>query len=529
MSEETKNNDYEKKHKLKQHLLQYFNNPAQIHYMKTYMFIDKNTDNIDAQFTLFPMTKSYKKYMSNLIKLTKVKNENYLQEIMSSNYDTIMSDEELKNELSKLSNITYDKQGHKPKFTELFDVEIDVANSCMIHNDKVMFHIGNLNFDEFKRELNDDPNSYHNINENLNKKGLPPFAKGTIPLDKYISLLAFDESKTIYKISTILKIRLGSDVQRMDYFINDKSIKQLFKDYGLYDIYENYSVSLTCCEIFMLLFLDEIYKIYENEPDAINLSYELLMSIIVQIQGIWGVISTQLQHDYFSEISNEINKINSLQNKIHDIFIQNSASHYDDTTYFVDMIKKYGYQRYTKLKISPNEVNAHFVTQTPIAIMHIPDDDPNASINYGTTDISVGNIFFSNLEFDYLKNTYQINNLMIHVDYKYYPPINDHSINDINPSKYQQIKETIGDNKSATTAGTLLALGALSAIPLALLLGGKHTSKRMRGGLCRNCSRRRKNKNKKNKYRQTFKRRLSKRRTSKRRTSNRKISKRKSI
>jgi hypothetical protein len=51
-----------------------------------------------------------------------------------------------------------------------------------------------------------------------------------------------------------------------------------------------------------------------------------------------------------------------------------------------------------------------------------------------------------------------------------------------NPTKYEQIKEVVGENKTSTAVGSLLTLGALSAIPLALLLGGKKTKKRFKRG-----------------------------------------------
>jgi tmRNA-binding protein len=70
-----------------------------------------------------------------------------------------------------------------------------------------------------------------------------------------------------------------------------------------------------------------------------------------------------------------------------------------------------------------------------------------------------------------------------------------------NKTKYEQIKEVVGKNKISTAVGTLLTLGALSAIPLALLLGGKKTKRRikLRGG--KKLKEKRKTKQRKNKTR----------------------------
>lgn len=63
------------------------------------------------------------------------------------------------------------------------------------------------------------------------------------------------------------------------------------------------------------------------------------------------------------------------------------------------------------------------------------------------------------------------------------------NINNIQPTKFQQLKETINENKKSTAIGTAVGLTLLSAIPMALLLGGK---------------------SKKNKYKNKYNRKLKK-------------------
>jgi hypothetical protein len=77
--------------------------------------------------------------------------------------------------------------------------------------------------------------------------------------------------------------------------------------------------------------------------------------------------------------------------------------------------------------------------------------------------------------------------------------INDENINDENINNENvnnNFRKNIFENKTSTAIGTLLTLGALSAIPIALLLGGKKTKRRTGG-------KRRKNKTRKQKQRKT--------------------------
>jgi hypothetical protein len=118
-------------------------------------------------------------------------------------------------------------------------------------------------------------------------------------------------------------------------------------------------------------------------------------------------------------------------------------------------------------------------------------DDAKSAFKNG---IKPDGTFTFHIIIDLLKNEYYIKSYLL----KIFPERNDivddeinYKIEDKKLNNYNQFKEIISKNKE-NTAGTLLTLGMLSAIPLALLLGGKKTKRRFKGMKRRKTNRRRK-------------------------------------
>jgi hypothetical protein len=488
-----------------------FDSEIQLHYINNYTSFDPVTSHIDSNNKLLPNTRIVQEIYNNWKKCYK-----------------LTSDEDFENYIVNDNDFPLDREMTGQKFSVNSDNIFDASNyDVEIIGDKL--HYGNVEmsqvFDSFKN--NNFTNSFKYLDGIAEIS--EPFSIIKLNIVKFTAYILYKQSTSIGNklinkfIEDDLKTQINKDVLRQHIYINEELINDKFIKNDPY-LPDNYHVN-----IFNLNLLESIDRISPSSNDGYKYN---LMNMI-------GILMIQFVFEFFNEVlSKKI--LSSLQIKTHEeVSVNvNISPPMNDDNYTNGSDNKYN-------KIYIDNENQKVITVSYNRISFQSFDDESMTVHL------LGYIYFV-LEYDIVKNTVSMKYVSVEYDYKKHNEKIDEILNTIQlrkqqdenrlrirqenllrqqqenslqeqPTKFQQIKETIGDNKTATTAGTLLALGALSAIPLALLLGGKHTSKRMRGGLCRKCTRRIKNKKNKNKYRRTFNKKTSKRQAFKRRISKRKV------
>jgi hypothetical protein len=297
---------------------------------------------------------------------------------------------------------------------------------------------------------------YKNNNENI--KQLYDFISNQSTLDEndniikskktFIEFIKFialcDKKDDVEKI----KDQCGKDINRGRFFLNDKLLTFNSND-------NNYKK----CDDFNLEIIEEMKKQNFENIDKID---DYLIYI--------DIISHQTLMNMFTfDVMNLM--IRNLQNFI------GSFYHFTKSELSVNSF----------LLVENNKLQVHRIKHCYIydstRIMDNNYFDPTDAFEDG---LKPDGIFTVYIIFDLLKNEYYIKDYLLKVN----PKINisydsNENVNNenINKTKYQQFKETISENKGSTAGVSVLALGALSAIPIALLLGGKETRRlRRRGG-----------------------------------------------
>jgi hypothetical protein len=473
-------------------IINLFSNPIQKDYISKYtpylkLYSTNDITNINNDISL-PQTESYLKIKNYFKPISSIKTKedfnDFIEDRLNNDSMNINDDETQHLNRNKYSiNSLLD-------FYNVNDPNFNTDGMCNVNRENINCHIGNVNVDQL---ANGFMNGYDNIIDSLkNDKTInEPFATGKIDLLKYISIIASRDISQMSRYDSYLKNQVGKDILERDLLIvNDEVIMDIIEDN---DVFKNSLPNFNNQDrtnMVALFILGALDKNFKTSLSIIQM-YDILMKILLLLhQGIPGEIQI-LFTNYTSKIASEINNINGNIGKI-DILTPRPVNTDDSVNYkSLRSIRN----KYTKIIINENDISIYVVFYSKFLYVG-GDFDP----------FDDGHFFFV-LHFDVLNNFYELNYLTCDINYKNF---------NYDPTKLDKIKENMSDNKTAATTGTLLALGALSAIPLALLLGGKYT-KRMRGGVRCKCSRKRK----------IFKRKISKRKTSKRKISKRNTSKRK--
>ena len=417
-----------------------FTNNIQKDYISKYTpyenMIDKNIideDIIDEyKDTSFPQTKSYKKLKDNF--------SNYNQKIL---------------DLYDIDSI------NKKKLTN---------NICEVNSKNINCYIGNVNLQQLSNGFR---NGFENALISLDNDTTinKPFGKGKLDLLKYMSIMASRDKSALNNYDAYLKNQIGKDVLDRDVFlINDEFILETMKQNKTFGnaLKKNKLINSDKTNIIALYILRELFN-KTNSKYTEEQMYDILMTILPLLhQGLHGEIQILL-NDYINKIIDEINDPN-----LYLLNITLPKSNDDKINY--EEYKKSN--KYLKLIINENEISIYSVMYSKFVFA-------------GNIDPFTDGHFFSVLHIDILNKTYEIKYLTLDINYKnieYLSPNNlspnnlspnNLSPNELSSTKFDKIKENVSYNKSSVAIGTLLTLGALSAIPIALLLGGKRTKRRL--------------------------------------------------
>lgn len=372
---------------------------------------------------------------------------------------------------SKLSD------NHEQKLLDLYDI-VDITNTkkltnnmCEVDDKNVTCYVGNVSVEQLSNGFR---NGYENALRSLDEDSTinKPFGKGKLDLLEYMAIMASRDRSVINKYDKYLKHQIGKDALERDvFFINGEIILDTVKQNEVFNRTLRTMPNSDKTNIIALYILRELY---DKTPYGKNTDkmYDILMTILPLLhQGLHG--ETQILFtEYINKIKKEIDDPN-----LHMLSIKTPEN--DDKINY----KQYNNSnKYFNLIINENEISVYSVLYSKFVFA---GDFP---------DILTNGHFFSVLHIDILNKQYEIKYFILDTKYKkeeYIPPknfysddlspnSNDFSTNDISTNKFDNLKEAVTENKLATSAGTLLTLGALSAIPLALLLGGKGKGKRKR-------------------------------------------------
>jgi hypothetical protein len=375
---------------------------------------------------------------------------------------------------------------------ELYDVDeqkLNINNVCKFNKENIHCFIGNVNLQQLANGFSD---GFENALDLLDKDTTinKPFGKGKIDLLKYISIIASRDASELNKYDTYLKNQIGKDMRRDVLIINNYDISRKLRDNEILKYFfsgetikmkqnnEN-ALELTnndCTNIVALLILGELNEKLRRKLSMKEMYDKLMLLLTLLHQGIPGEIQLLLEN-YTRKIVDKIN-LEVGDDNLYTINI-NSPEVKDDSINY----KEYNNSnKYIKLIIDENEISLYSVIYTRFMFD-------------GNIETYRDGHYFAVLHMDVLNQTYEIKYLTIDINYVNY---------NYNPTKFEKFKETISENKGSTAAGTLLTLGALSAVPIALLLGGKESRRLRRIGrkqrrIKTHKRRQRKTRNKKNK------------------------------
>lgn len=359
--------------------------------------------------------------------------------------------------------------------------KLDINNICRNDKENINCFIGNVNLQQLKNGFS---NGFENALDLLNKDStiIKPFGKGKLDLLEYISIIASRDTGEINRYDKYLKNQIGKDMRRDVLIINNYDISHTLKQNEIlkkfYDFEEKKNnentLALTnedCTNIVALFILGEL-----NNKLGIKLTiaeiYDKLMLLLTLLhQGLPGEIQILLKK-YNKKIVDKIN-LNFEDEHFYTLDI-NKPDIKDERINYEEYNNS---NKYIKLIIEEDEISFYSVIYTRFIVTG-NFDEPIRDGHY-----------FAVLHMNILNETYEIKYLTMNINCINY---------NYEPTKFEKIKETISENKVTTSVGTLLTLGALSAIPVALLLGGKETRRLRRTG-----GKRRKNKTRKQKQRKT--------------------------
>ena len=299
-------------------------------------------------------------------------------------------------------------------------------------------------------------------------------------LPEFMKILSSCNNKDKKPMDEKIKFECSKDAPRQTIFINGKLVRIEVTEADTNESYNGRTDQLN---------LEIMEEMKNNHFEDIKNIYKYLVYIdLMTAQTILNVI----QFDVMGQI------INSL--KIQPLFFQyNAKSREVGISVLQFIIVKHGV------------LQLHRIRQSLVYDAPYTNDEKMDDLEKG---LNPDGMLTCHVIFDLLKNNYYIKNYFFHCkrndeeSVEHLPQQIAEPLNQ--PTNFQQIKETVSSNKLATSAGTLLAMSAVAAIPIALLLGGKKTkSKRFKR---KNTRKKNKNTNKRKKHSNTKKKRHNKNR-----------------
>jgi hypothetical protein len=467
-------------------IMSIFSNDIQKEYINNYTpyfeFIENNKVTNDKD-KLLPQTISYKKIKSYFEPIVNLNTQDDFINFSNNNIDKNSYSKNSNNEIIFKNSRDNLKQKYNPNIFDLYEIINLKDNLCNLNNQNINCHIGNLNYNQLKNVLlNGFKNVVYNLNKNRNIK--KPFGKGKLDLLKYISIICSKDSSHLNNYDEYIKNHIGKDQKRDVIFINNHDISHFIKNNNIFphELKEFNKVSNTDYTNVIALYILGLLNEYSQYKDDI---YDILIKILLLLhQGIFGEIDI-LTKNFTNQYVNEINDINGetivnniitnssstiekyikekkkkIQNKENINEEENEDTQSNIFTPYEDAYNKV-VNKYTYIIINGKEISLYVVLYYTFSIITSDGDIFNNGNNLGV------------LHFDILNNTYE---------FKYF--INNFSLHNPNiniPTKYQQLKENINENKGKIAIGSTLGLLGLSAIPIMLLLGGNKTKKNKGG------------------------------------------------
>ena len=453
MSDEIKENMTEEKEEKNSYDLSKFTKKIQLDYINTYTSF---YDNKAPLREYLPSTSIIEEIYDNWTKCFKMKDE--------SDFDKyINNDEILESQNINLKHVI--KVPINPnKIHDLSNFFPEIING--------RFHYGNINIKQVNESFQNHnfTNSFKFLDKQLNVN--KQLSVGILDIPKFLGYILYSRTKfnpdisIDYFNSNILKTQINKDVVRQATYINDELINSEFSKLESIPPYFYANI----LNLKLLGLIDNLLDIDDDDD-----KYELMNTFSIStIQHIISWYTDNLIRIILD--SNEINTTKDAELVI-DFDIPLNDEYYDNGTD----------SKYHKMYIDKQKQSVIIVAYYRILCMSMIDP---------ITRKYFGHSYYV-IEFNILTNTVILKYVCMDYDYISHNKFVDEMLNVKNEqssmnrnnieqkqvenqlTKYQQFKETISENKTSAMAGTLLTLGALSAIPIALLLGGKRTKRRL--------------------------------------------------
>lgn len=480
----------ENKYNAIKEIIRLFTKPIQIDYITKYTPYMNGITNDDSDI-LLPQPKSYVDFKKNALKVLDIKNA-----------------DEFKQYGGRLS---YD-----PAFNEQYNFNINDENICIKNDNLIKCFFGNVSPEQLRnaftkaKEQHGDK-FYENISEALDEDNTispKPFATNKLTFSKYTPIMAARDSSTLSYYDKYLKNQIGKDgIVRDTIFINGELFINVIKKNDIFNrSFETSSFQYSdYTNLYFLYLLGLISDYYPGlEFDGM---YDILMKFaILTHQGVHGESLMLFGNHHFRFI---YEKINELMGVDEFMFLTIDASVQKDDEIGFEKTPIVQGNKYITIIINDKQQEFYSTFYSKLSLL-----------SNNRLPLTIGNYFIV-LMYDIMNDSYNIKYCTVNIELDYQKMLKKHQEEDeadkfreqnnlqrlrneyqqrqqqLNPlSNKQKIKNFISENpKTASSAAGVFGLLALSAIPVALLLGGKK-SKRMR----------RHNKNKKNTRRRHKKR-----------------------
>lgn len=323
-----------------------------------------------------------------------------------------------------------------------FELSKNNLNSYIINNDQI--HISNIsNEEEFIKFYNELYSlKYENVQENIEK--IYKFILSQSNLNNGDNIIS--SKKTLSEFMSFLSLCVGSDVKEIkDQCGKDNVRGTIFLNNKILKLNSTLDNNVKQCDEYNLKIMEEMK---EKKFKNIDKIYDYIIYIdILTHQTILNMFTFNMMN---------------LSNKLFDTL----PYHHTDSDLSVNLF----------ILIDENKLQVHRMAHCYIYNFERVSD-------YGAHDafkkgVKPDGIFTFYVIFDLLENKYYIKDYLLKINpiKNINNNISNNNISNDNISK-NNIKNIISENKGSATIGTLLTLGALSAIPLALLLGGKKTQR----------------------------------------------------
>lgn len=347
---------------------------------------------------------------------------------------------------------------------ELYDVDetkLDMNNAFKF-NKNIECFIGNVTLQQL---ANGFMNGSENVLDLLDKDPsiIKPFAKGKLDLLQYLSIIASRDEEHVGKYDPYLKDQMGKDMMRDIIIMNDYYIHDLLNNHSMFkDFYTLKMSNKNRTNILSLVILGVLIDKLGHKLSKEDIYDKLMLLSTLLHQGPHGE-TLIIFNEYIKKI---VDIINTNNNNIKELYglvlsspvVKESKDEVIEINPLANEPKPNDeLDKYIKLIINDSEISFYSVIRRKFMFSGAFDNP------------YLDGYFFSVLHIDVLNLTYEIKYFTMYVNYPNY---------NYEPTKFENLKENISENKPAVTAGTLLTLGALSAIPIALLLGGRKSKKR---------------------------------------------------